>query len=208
LPEAPRVCVIDCERLGPAYPQLDRCKVDVRASLPRFMELPATLLTDLDVIVIGCDERALLSPRFEESVRRMAALKPIIAVAAEPTPRVATLAARSGFHGLVARDVPPGAFDRTIAAVRRGELAFPRSTTLPLARSPMARPPSGDGRDAVKLTGRQRQVVELIAQGATDRQIGETLGISASTAHKHVLAALRRFNARTRGQLIAAVGST
>jgi non-specific serine/threonine protein kinase len=53
------------------------------------------------------------------------------------------------------------------------------------------------------LTPRQEQIVELIAQGATDREIAGVLQISQSTAHKHVQNALRRLNAKTRSQLVA-----
>jgi DNA-binding NarL/FixJ family response regulator len=131
----------------------------------------------------------------------MSARKPLVAIVSRPSERVALDAARAGFHGLVASTVRPQALARTIAAVLRGELAFPRSTL-----SAMLRSATSGRRGAVPLTSRQRQVVALIASGATDGQIARALGISSSTAHKHVLGAFRRMNVRTRGQLVAAVG--
>ncbi|MGH2500011.1 MAG: response regulator transcription factor, partial [Candidatus Limnocylindria bacterium] len=56
---------------------------------------------------------------------------------------------------------------------------------------------------AAKLTPRQRQIVNLIAMGATDREIADLLHISRSTAHKHVQNALRRTHTKTRSQLAA-----
>jgi len=53
------------------------------------------------------------------------------------------------------------------------------------------------------LTPRQQQIVDLIAQGATDREIAARLRISESTAHKHVQNALRRSKTKTRSQLVA-----
>lgn len=52
--------------------------------------------------------------------------------------------------------------------------------------------------DATELTARERQVLELIAQGLSNRQIGERLFISAKTASVHVSAILRKLGASSR----------
>ncbi|MET0480428.1 MAG: AAA family ATPase [Mycetocola sp.] len=52
--------------------------------------------------------------------------------------------------------------------------------------------------DATELTARERQVLELIAQGMSNRQIGEHLFISSKTASVHVSAILRKLGATTR----------
>ena len=48
------------------------------------------------------------------------------------------------------------------------------------------------------VTARERQVLELIAQGLSNRQIGERLFISAKTASVHVSAILRKLGASSR----------
>ncbi|MBG6237645.1 DNA-binding CsgD family transcriptional regulator [Mycetocola sp. CAN_C7] len=58
--------------------------------------------------------------------------------------------------------------------------------------------PMRQTRDAAELTARERQVLELIAQGLSNRQIGEQLFISAKTASVHVSAILRKLGASTR----------
>jgi DNA-binding CsgD family transcriptional regulator len=60
----------------------------------------------------------------------------------------------------------------------------------------------GRTRPNLKLTARQRDCLVLVARGRTDRQVGEVLGISQQTVHKHVEAAKKRFGARTRIQLV------
>jgi DNA-binding CsgD family transcriptional regulator/tetratricopeptide (TPR) repeat protein len=52
--------------------------------------------------------------------------------------------------------------------------------------------------DATGLTARERQVLELIAQGLSNRQIGEQLFISSKTASVHVSAILRKLGAASR----------
>jgi DNA-binding NarL/FixJ family response regulator len=129
----------------------------------------------------------------------------MVAVIPSPTEETAYLAARAGFHGLVAREVSGDAFGRAVAAAREGQMAFPRSAVASLFRlfkRNGTHKENGNSRPR-GLTPRQRQIVDLIAQGATDREIASHLGISESTAHKHVQNALRRANAKTRSQLVA-----
>ncbi|HEU4550291.1 MAG TPA: LuxR C-terminal-related transcriptional regulator [Rhizomicrobium sp.] len=52
------------------------------------------------------------------------------------------------------------------------------------------------------LTPRQRDCVVLVAQGKSDWEIGQLLGISESTVHKHIEDAKRRFGVSTRIQLV------
>ena len=56
--------------------------------------------------------------------------------------------------------------------------------------------------DGVELTPREVQVLELIAQGLSNRQIGEKLFISAKTASVHVSAILRKLGAASRTEAV------
>ncbi len=60
--------------------------------------------------------------------------------------------------------------------------------------------------DGSSLTDRERQVLGLIAQGLTNRQIGERLFISDKTASVHVSAILRKLGAATRAEAAARAG--
>jgi two-component system, NarL family, nitrate/nitrite response regulator NarL len=53
------------------------------------------------------------------------------------------------------------------------------------------------------LTPRETEVLQLLAQGLTNRRIGERLGISEHTAKFHVNAILGKLDAQTRGEAIA-----
>jgi DNA-binding NarL/FixJ family response regulator len=177
------------------------------AVLPRLNEVNLPLLGKFDLVIIGCSEALLMNPAFQGRLGRVAQYARLIGVAAHPSAEAAAQAARIGFHGFLARDVSPLAFDRAIAAVLKGELAFPRSTmsaVIRLIRRAYRRLPKVD--HEMELTPRQRQVVDLIAQGANDREIAEALRISPSTVHKHVQNALRRTKMRTRSHLAAALG--
>ncbi|MCP2366748.1 ATP/maltotriose-dependent transcriptional regulator MalT [Agromyces flavus] len=60
-----------------------------------------------------------------------------------------------------------------------------------------------DAADAVaELTARERQVLDLIAEGLSNRQIGERLYISGKTASVHVSAILRKLGASSRTEAV------
>ena len=53
-----------------------------------------------------------------------------------------------------------------------------------------------------RLTGRQRQVVEQVAMGRTNAEIGTALGISANTVRNLLVEARRRLDAANRAELM------
>ena len=57
--------------------------------------------------------------------------------------------------------------------------------------------------EQAELTARQREIVTLVARGATDKEISIALGIGVATAQKHVAHTLRKLGAKNRA---AAVG--
>jgi DNA-binding CsgD family transcriptional regulator len=59
------------------------------------------------------------------------------------------------------------------------------------------------GETVEPLTRREREVLNLIAQGLTNKEIGQTLFISDSTAKVHVTNILRKLGAKTRAEAAA-----
>jgi len=63
--------------------------------------------------------------------------------------------------------------------------------------------PAGRGaRAAGGLTGREREIMLLVARGNTSRQIGEALFISPRTVEMHVQGSLLKLGCRTRAQAV------
>lgn len=200
----PVVCVVNSKQNGPAYIRLAECGLRVGATVPALSSLDPHGVAAYDCILVGCSERMLLNPTFRMRIRQVSSVSRVIAIVPTPTWGAGIEAARLGFAGLVASDVAPSALERTIAAAMRGDSAFPRSSFAGLARLAAIGSAPRRGRTSA-LTPRQEQVVRLIARGATDRELADVLGISESTAHKHVQNAMRRVNARSRSQLVATI---
>jgi DNA-binding CsgD family transcriptional regulator len=56
---------------------------------------------------------------------------------------------------------------------------------------------------ANRITMREREVLQLVLLGSTNRDIAEVLGISGYTARDHVSSLLRKRGVKTRAQLMA-----
>lgn len=198
------VCVVDSLHAGRAYPRLSECpELAVVGTLPWLDDrlLPAALLEDVTVVLVAVDPTDLADKNIQTHLARLTRRVNVVALMAIPCDPEAV--ARLGVRGLVSRDVAPDSLTRVIRAVAEGEIAFPRSALGAILRT-VGRPALYlVGTPSERVTPRQREVVDLIASGATDREIALRLRISDSTVHKHVENALRRTKARTRSHLVA-----
>lgn len=131
---------------------------------------------------------------------------------AVPTVFVATSDSRSDVHraraargfGLLHTGLAPAALRRSIVGALNGEPAFSRAVLGELMKTELK---AAGAKRQWELTPRQREVGGLIARGASDREIAGSLGITTSTAQKHVQGLLRRLGAPNRAAAVAAMMS-
>ncbi len=110
-------------------------------------------------------------------------------------------AIQAGARGYVLKDVDATALVAAIRAVRRGESAFDSHSAAAVVAS-LAAPAAGpDGSD---LTGREREVLALLARGLSNEAIGRELFISATTAKFHVGNVLRKLSVSRRAEAVYA----
>jgi DNA-binding NarL/FixJ family response regulator len=112
-------------------------------------------------------------------------------------------AVMAGATGYLTKNVSPEALLRAVHSARRGELAMPRAMAARLVRrlADAARSRGGlDGPELALLSTREREVLRLLANGHTDREIAVTLTISPRTAETHVASILRKLEVRNRSQ--------
>jgi PAS domain S-box-containing protein len=65
------------------------------------------------------------------------------------------------------------------------------------------RRPAGDAEVLGELSNREREVLNMVALGATSPEIADALHISHNTVRKHVNSAMRKLGARSRAHLVA-----
>ena len=124
---------------------------------------------------------------------------PVVAVVGDPAHVAPALAA--GARGVVLRDqVGPG-IHAALAAVRSGLTVMDTALATTLVPNQPARPSDGTkGRG--ELTERERQVVQLLAEGLSNKLIADRLGISDHTAKFHVNGVMMKLGASTRTEAV------
>jgi two-component system, NarL family, response regulator DegU len=101
---------------------------------------------------------------------------------------------RAGAVGYLLEDAPATDLINTIRRVHAGEVFIQPSIASRMLRELVR--PQGSPLDA--LSGREREVLVLLAQGASNREIGEKLFITEGTAKNHVSSILAKLQAENR----------
>ena len=112
-------------------------------------------------------------------------------------------AVRAGASGYLLKDTPTPLLLRALRSVHRGERSWSpqilaqfkddtlrrkRDIQVPLRKS--------------TLTGREREVMKLLAEGQTVRQAASTLGVSVKTVEAHKFNLMRKLDIHNKAQLV------
>jgi DNA-binding NarL/FixJ family response regulator len=123
---------------------------------------------------------------------------PVVVLVANESQAIEALAA--GARGALFRDVPAHLLAAAMAAAAQGLLVL----EPPLAEAALRRMPSSSGPALDPLTPREIEVLQLLAQGLSNKAIGARLGISEHTAKFHVNSILGKLGASTRTEAVVA----
>jgi DNA-binding NarL/FixJ family response regulator len=111
---------------------------------------------------------------------------------------------RAGASGFLLKNTPPAELLTAIRVVAGGDALLAPSVTRRLIAEFTARP--GPARpltpDLAGLTGREREILTLIARGLSNPEIIDHLQLSAATVKTHIGHLLGKLGARDRAQLV------
>ncbi|WP_433225244.1 response regulator [Actinomadura formosensis] len=112
-------------------------------------------------------------------------------------------AIKAGASGFLVKDTEPAELIHGVRVVARGDALLAPAVTRRLiaefASRITARPPAAE---LSVLTGREREVLELVAAGLSNEEIAGRLVLSPATAKTHVSRILAKLGARDRAQLV------
>jgi DNA-binding NarL/FixJ family response regulator len=175
----------------------------VSPCVPEVTSSIATLGTDvlvLDSITVQLSDYALIP-----EIAKQAPNVKVILIDMEDDPEVFLECVRAGAVGYLLKDASSADVIFAVRSVAQGQAICPSQLSMPLFRT-VARQwtsvPSSQIKLELGLTRRQQQLVPLIAQGLTNKEIASHLNLSEQTVKNHIHRMLRRVGASDRLQVI------
>ncbi len=127
----------------------------------------------------------------------------IIAVSSFATDRYVVRALRKGASAYLVKDTPPAQLVEAIRRARRGEAVLSpqvlRHVVAQVREEPARRAPDTVSRN---ISEREREVIQLLATGNSNREIAERLHLSQATVKSHLARIMAKLGARDRVQLV------
>jgi DNA-binding NarL/FixJ family response regulator len=111
-------------------------------------------------------------------------------------------ALRAGASGFLLKDAPADQLISAIRIVAAGEALLAPSVTRRLITEFVRRPVTTDTPALTQLTGRELEVLKLLARGLSNAEIATELYLSDATVKTHVKRVLAKLNLRDRVQAV------
>lgn len=143
-----------------------------------------------------------------DAARRIAESLPevrVLMLAARAEPVTVRESLRAGATGYVAKDDTPLDLVAAVRAVARGERYLSTSVQRIVVEQCLDRAAAPREQDPVaRLTGRERQILQLVAEGRNNRQIAHLLRIAPGTVDAHRRSLMEKLGVHNVAQLVRA----
>ncbi len=158
-----------------------------------------------NVLLLDLGLRGQNSLEIVRSVRADYPQVKVIVMDLAPTETDILLFVRAGVSGFVLKGATTDDFLKTIRAVARGKKVLPQLMTGSLFSQIVEQAINGKISprviEAVRMTKRERQVIVLIAEGLSNKEIANKLRLSTYTVKSHVHNILEKLLLRSRVQI-------
>ena len=123
----------------------------------------------------------------------------VLVLTGDATPAVAAQVAQAGGAGLLLKSSQLGKLEAAVRDVAAGAVVFEPELLPGVFDRLTGRGPAGGS----TLTARERETLDLLAEGATTDEIGRRLGVSRNTTRNHVQRVLEKLGARSKLEAVA-----
>lgn len=155
-----------------------------------FLEI--VLRTNMQVGVIDWNLPLIGGERLLDILRTQPSAPRIVIYSNDNQPDTARRAMAAGAAGFCSRNESPARLSEVIVEVAKGRMVFPFVDVRRLKMDPMD-----------SLTKRERNLIEKLAQGYSNRDLAADLGISVNTVKFHLRNLFEKLSVRSRTQAIA-----
>ena len=159
-----------------------------------------------DIVLLDAGLRRSSSHRLVENVRKTAPDTKVIVMDLLPAQQDVVEFIEAGASGFIVKDATLDDFVKTIRVVAQGANVVPSALTGTLlshiAEQAVIRQTPALA-DAVRMTKREREVIDLIAQGLSNKEIAKQLHLATYTVKSHVHNILEKLALHSRLQIAA-----
>ena len=183
--------------------EIPHAEVIEASSLPQALDRIRN--STIELVLVGMDRPKLGSFDSLKAAREASPTTRFAIVSASDTRAdiLATLAA--GFHGFISKDQSDTEILAAVTSILAGQIYVPASfakkgndDVLGSGFDREGSPTLRIAADVSKLTKRQREVLTLLSQGRSNKEIARALDIAEATTKIHMAALLRALGARNR----------
>jgi len=183
-----------------------RSDIVIQAECMGSSELPTILVREqIDVVVMDSSRDSALDVRLVQQICQPPSQAQVVLIGMGDDESVFLSAVEAGVAGYLLNDASAMDVIAAIRAVAREEAVCPprlaRRLFRHFAQGQSHTPVSNVGPDQ-RLTRRQLQLMPMIAQGLTNKEIASHLNLSEQTIKNHVHRMLRKFGAEDRLQAV------
>ena len=174
----------------------------------------AALHPDLDLVLLDLCLPGVRGLALFEELRRDYPALPLVVLSALDDPGTVKAVLAGGALGFIPKSSPHQVMVQALRLVLAGGRYLPPELMPELVGEDWASVPAravspgacgGVSVETLGLTGRQQQVLALLAQGKSNKQICRTLGLAEATVKVHVTAVLKALKVTSRTQAIVMV---
>ena len=166
-----------------------------------------------EVVLTDCFSTESHTSLLSELLNQNADVK-ILLFGMDEDPEIFLEAVQLGIRGYVLKDASAAEIIAAVRAVARGEASCPPRLCLTLiqhvASEYRLKPKNGAGlgTDKNSLTHRQLQLMHLVAQGLTNKEIAANLNLSEFTVKNHIRRVMKHMEAESRHEAVDLIRAT
>lgn len=157
---------------------------------------------DVDMLILDLMLPGTKGQTFLPLVRRRFPTVPVVVLSALDDPDTVSKVMKAGASGFVSKAGSSAELLGALRAVLSGDIYLPAKLQELATRSEAAQ---ADGKPLAQrfgLTAAQARVLDLLAEGRSNRQIGELLGLTEGTVKIHVSAIIKAMGVSNRAEAV------
>jgi len=152
-----------------------------------------------DLLVMDLRMKPLDGLAMLEQIRKEGCSTPAVILTMSDSESDLANAIRAGVRGYLLKDMAPEDVVDAIRRVAAGELVVAPTMTIKMIEMLRGDQPGDEPKNSLKLlTDREREILQLLSRGESNKAIAQTLSISYDTVKQHVRHILTKLNLSSR----------